>query len=250
MPVIIEGIGDVEIAEGPYDSQDYPFIRDITAIRESRSTGPIPRPFPRVQPGQIRADADLSDWAGIPSVCMPNKGQLTEYEAEHYKFDCYKCLQGEAKVAYDDEWLYIASVVKKGRKAQVNANVASVMFALRGFDWGVQWSDFSKGQSLIALMSRPGGPNVVQTNGYDMSIPERELTEARIATQVNDREIVFEAAIPWEALRPIRPTPGKIAEILLLFGGDDGNDYYWWYRMLGTHWYCRPPAERVELRFE
>lgn len=139
--------------------------------------------------------------------------------------------------------------MKKSRKALKNPDVGAVMFALRGFDWGVQWSDFAKGQSLIALMSRPGGPNVVQSNAYDMSIPEREVTEARIATRIGKREITFEAAIPRSVFRPIEPTPGKIVELLMLYGGDDGNDYYWWYRMLTSHWYVRPPAEKRELKF-
>jgi len=249
IPVILEGLGEVEIAEGPYDSEDYGAVRDFSGIGRSEASRELPRPFPQVRPGQISIDGDLGDWSGIPAICVPNKAQLTECVPEHYKFDRYQTLRGEARVAHDDEHFYIASVVRKDRKAQVNVDVANVMFAMRGFDWGVQWSDFSKGQSLLTLMSRPGGPNVVQTNGYDMSIAERELTEARIATRIGKDEITFEAAIPWDAFRPITPTPGKTVELLLLFGGDDGNDYYWWYRMLGTHWYCRPPAETVELRF-
>ena len=82
-----------------------------------------------------------------------------------------------------------------------------------------------------------------------MSIAERELTEAKIATRIEPREIIFEAAIPWDAFRPIKPVPGKFAELLLVFGGDDGNDYYWWYRLLGAHWFSLPPAEQVELKF-
>lgn len=246
MPIIVEGL---ENAEGPYDSDDYRVIKDFGKRSVSRATNVIPRPFPRVEAGSITIDADLADWSSIPPLCRPSKKQLTEYEAEHYKFDCYRALKAEAKVAYDEDCFYIASVVRKDKQAQVNPDVASVLFALRGFDWGVQWSHFSKGQSLLTLMSRPGGPNAVQSNAYDMSIPEREVREAPIAVRVEQKEIIFEAAIPWDVLRPIKPVPGKVAELLLLFGGDDGNDYYWWYRMLGTHWYCRPPAERIELRF-
>jgi hypothetical protein len=249
MPIIVSGLGDIEIADGPYDHEDYREITDYTKHTASRATTDAPRPFPRAQPGEIIVDGDLADWSAIPALCRPHKKQLTVHAPERYKFATYKTLKGEAKVAYDDEHFYIACKVRKDRKAQVDPNVANVLLSMRGFDLGVQWSHFCKGQSLIALMSRPGGPNVIQLGGYDMSIAERELTEAKIATRIEPREIIFEAAIPWDAFRPIKPVPGKFAELLLVFGGDDGNDYYWWYRLLGAHWFSLPPAEQVELKF-
>jgi hypothetical protein len=249
IPVLLDGLGEVEIVDGPYDTEEYRVIQDVSRVPVSRVTDELPAPFPRVDPGAIAVDGDLGDWKGIPLLGRPTRDDGTGYHPEYYKFDGYRPLDGRSRAAWDDHHLYVAAVVQKDPRAQINPDVANVFFVLRGFDWGTSWSDFSKGQSLLTLMSRPGGPNVVQSNGFDMSIAERELTEARIAVRVGKKKIVFEAAIPWSAFRPIQPVPGKTVQFLVFYGGDDGNDYYWWYRMLGTHWYVRPPAQTVELRF-
>jgi len=252
VPVILEGFEKLELVEGPYDSTDYRVIENITPVETSQVTGDVPCAFPKVRNGAIKVDGSLADWKEIPTICTPEESQRVQAlpVEDYYKFDKYQYCMGEARVAYDADSLYICAKVRKDKDAQIDPKVANVMFSLRAFDSGVQWGRFCKGQSLVALMSRPGGEtNVVRVQAYDMAMRDGDIPGARIKTRNLAKDLVFEASIPWKALRPIRPEPGKIVELAMSFGGDDGNDYYWWFRLLATHWFVRPPAVRVQLKF-
>ena len=170
-------------------------------------------------------DGDLGDWNRTAPIVLDRE----EYARGDWKGP--EDLSAFFHTMWDDEYFYIAAQVRDDRFRQpfIGTEVwmgDSVQFGIDpDYDRSLSYGE-DDGEYGLALTQL--GPQVVRWTG-DGGV----IRTANLAVLRQDGITVYEAAIPWEEMAPLRPEVGKTVGFSLVVNDDDGDGRKCWLEWLG-----------------
>ena len=170
-------------------------------------------------------DGDLGDWNRTAPIVLDRE----EYARGDWKGP--EDLSAFFYTMWDDEYFYIAAQVRDDRFRQpfIGTEVwmgDSVQFGIDpDYDRSLSYGE-DDGEYGLALTQL--GPQVVRWTG-DGGV----IRTANLAVLRQDGITVYEAAIPWEEMAPLRPEVGKTVGFSLVVNDDDGDGRKCWLEWLG-----------------
>jgi len=170
-------------------------------------------------------DGDLEDWNRTAPIVLDRE----EYARGDWRGP--EDLSASFYTMWDDEYFYIAAQVRDDRFRQPFTGAGvwmgdSVQFGIDAdYDRSLSYGE-DDGEYGLALT--PLGPQVVRWTGNPGVIEAANLVVLR-----QDGATVYEAAIPWEEMAPLRPEVGKTVGFSLVVNDDDGDGRKCWLEWLG-----------------
>ncbi|HIE08572.1 MAG TPA: methyltransferase domain-containing protein [Armatimonadetes bacterium] len=167
---------------------------------------------PRLSP---KVDGDLSDWAGVKPAIIPEPSKKPKAYPD---WKGPEDLSGRIYLAWDEENLYFAAAVRDDVFHQPHASdriweADSIQIA---FDIRMSMSyDREYGFCLS-----PQGPFVWCWFG-----PKETARLIKLAVRRKEDGLIYEAAIPWEALEEFKPSPGRAIGFSAVIMDSDGDGW-------------------------
>jgi hypothetical protein len=181
-------------------------------------------PCPRVAFRPV-LDGDLDDWARLPQVVMGQAEEWYPAAAEFAEYGGPEDVSAEVRFAWDNHALYLALQVTDDHLIRVRS--------AGEIDRG--------GDSLILSVAEGGGGEVNQfvlalLKGRSLvwrAKPEDRAGAAKAIPRTllprrgdgETDQIIYELAIPWSEVKPIRPLPGKRLTLVISVVDDDGQGH-------------------------
>ncbi len=170
-------------------------------------------------------DGELSDWPGLPVIFLGRQEQISTGEWKGPK-DCL----GTVRLGWDDRALYFAIEVTDNEVIQtLPEEDVGLIYQQDSIQWamdigakggvGYDGDDYEYGFGKTA-----GGPCVFRWQVSRSGLVPGRTTQVNLAVKQTATGLVYEAAVPYEQLLPLRPKPGmKIGFTILIQDLDSGG---------------------------
>ncbi|MEK6797247.1 MAG: sugar-binding protein [Spirochaetota bacterium] len=181
----------------------------------------------------IAFDTDLSAWRAIPSFTLDERIYIMPPDAAPTVWKTPENLSAVAYTAWDEQYFYFA------------ANVRDNMFCQEwsgGDVWkgdSIQLSFDAKNDAVEKKVGYDGndhefsialtksGPAVYRHAG-PKELPQGPVKGAKIDIRTQGDYTVYQLALPWSELSPLRPTAGRMFGFNFIINDNDGTGRAYW----------------------
>ena len=165
-------------------------------------------------------DGRLDDWPALPQIIMANADEWRPAAAQYAEYAGPQDVSAEVRLAWDSKALYLAiearddNFIRVRSVSQIDSG-DSIVLAV-----GAEAQE--PNQFVVALLT--GASLVWRSQPADRAGESRAIGRAILARQQESEwRVVYELAIPWDELSPIRPIPGQEFDLTVSACDDDGG---------------------------
>jgi hypothetical protein len=170
-------------------------------------------------------DGDLSDWPGLPVIFLGRQEQVSTGEWKGPK-DCY----GTVRMGWDDRALYFAIEVTDDEVIQnLSDENAGLIYQQDSIQWGIDIGGkggvgYDGDDYEYGFGKTTSGPCVYRWQVSRSGLVPGRTTQVNLAVKKTAAGLVYEAAVPYEQLLPLRPVPGlKVGFTILIQDKDESS---------------------------
>lgn len=169
-------------------------------------------------------DGDFSDWPALPVIFLGRQEQVSTGEWKG-PADCY----GTVRIGWDDRAMYFAIEVTDDEVIQnLSDENAGLIYQQDAIQWamdigakggvGYDGDDYEYGFGKTA-----GGPCVYRWQVSRAGLVPGRTTQVNLVIKKTAAGLIYEAAVPYEQLLPLRPKPGMKIGFTILIQDVDAN---------------------------
>jgi hypothetical protein len=166
-------------------------------------------------------DGRMEDWPPLPQVVMVGPEEWHPTAAEYADYGGPEDLSGEVRMAWDSRALYVAVVVRDDVLARVQSASEidrgdSVVLSVAGEEAG------EGDQFVVAVLEATSLVWRAQPAGLAGELRNVDLGIS-VEAQDDGQRVIYELALPWSELAPMRPLPGSEFTLTVSLCDDDGE---------------------------
>ena len=164
-------------------------------------------------------DGHTDDWPALPQIIMASVDEWRPAAAQYAEYAGPQDISAEVRLVWDSTALYLAIEARDDNFVRVR----SVSQIDRGDSivLAINAESQEPNQFVVALLT--GASLVWRAQPADRAGESKAIGRAILARQEKGEwRVVYELAIPWDELAPIRPIPGQEFDLTISACDDDG----------------------------
>jgi len=192
------------------------FVSALAALAAASGQTPLICPHTSSPPS---LDGRLDDWPALPQIIMATADEWRPAAAQYAEYGGPQDVSAEVRLAWDSRSLYLAIEARDDNFVRVRSvsqidRGDSIVLAI-----GAESQE--PNQFVVALLT--GASLVWRAQPADRAGESKAIGRAILARQEGGEwRVVYELAIPWDELTPVRPIPGQEFDLTISACDDDG----------------------------